>query len=363
MRRRLFHGLLGGGLAALLLCIPAAAILAQTPAVSPTAVKPVAKSADKPAAKIADKHAGPAHATKVAAKPKPPGKKVAAKKSKPTAKIAAKKSAPVKQAAATPAAPSYTVTTTRDHVTTTRVVTVAPPGAPADKVATAAPMQPTGAPPAEPRPVPPPLAQTAALTQPVTQTTDHAPPGPAQATGTTPAASFVSGFLSRAFGIARDTNATPLQRRALLADLFARKMDIGRIAGYTTDDKLTVEPTDFQQRFKTILISYLVETYYPQIELAANPSVKVVVTGANSLPDGTAVVWTTFTKSDWVSQSVKWHLLSADGGFEIADIYSSGASLVQMERDTFLSVMRDGGLPQLMAKLDARTKALASAAP
>jgi hypothetical protein len=33
-----------------------------------------------------------------------------------------------------------------------------------------------------------------------------------------------------------------------------------------------------------------------------------------------------------------------------------------MERDTFLSVMRDGGLPELMAKLDARTKALAGAA-
>lgn len=354
--------MLGGGLAALLLCAPAAAILAQTPPASPIAAKPAAKTAHKPTVKIADKHAGPAHATKLAAKPKPAGKKIAAAKNKPVAKIAAKKSAPVKQTAATLAAPSYTVTTTRDHVTATRVVTVAPPGAPADKVAAAAPVQPAVAPPAEPTPAPP-AAQTAALTQPVAQTTDHAPPAPAQATVTTPAASFVSGFLSQAFGIARDTAATPLQRRALLADLFARKMDVGRIAGYTTDERLTGEPTDFQRRFKTILISYLVETYYPRIELAADPSVKVVVTAANSLPDGTAVVWTTFTKSDWVSQSVKWHLLPEDGGFKIADIYSSGASLVQMERDTFLSVMRDGGLPQLMAKLDARTKALASATP
>src|SRR5262249_52878715 len=137
-----------------------------------------------------------------------------------------------------------------------------------------------------------------------------------------------------------------------------------RIAGYTTGDELTGQTSDFQHRFKTILISYLVETYYPRIELAADPSVKVEVTGGSALPDGTAVVWTTFTKSDWVSQSVKWHLApAADGGFKIVDIYSSGASLVQMERDTFLSVMRNGGLPQLMAKLDARTKELASAAP
>jgi len=74
-------------------------------------------------------------------------------------------------------------------------------------------------------------------------------------------------------------------------------------------------------------------------------------------------VWTTFSKSGWGSQSVKWHLAPSGDGFRIVDIYSAGASLVQMERDTFVSVMRDGGLPELMAKLDARTKALASAAP
>jgi len=64
----------------------------------------------------------------------------------------------------------------------------------------------------------------------------------------------------------------------------------------------------------------------------------------------------------WGSQSVKWQLAVEDGGFKIIDILSAGASLVQMERDTFLSVMRNGGLNQLMAKLDARTKELATAA-
>ena len=51
-----------------------------------------------------------------------------------------------------------------------------------------------------------------------------------------------------------------------------------------------------------------------------------------------------------------------NGGYRIIDIYSAGASLAQMERDTFQSVMRNGGLSELMAKLDARTKELASAA-
>jgi ABC-type transporter MlaC component len=231
-----------------------------------------------------------------------------------------------------------------------------------DKVAAVLPPKPVAAPAAVKASAPPP-AQAAALPPPQSA----APPAqaavspPPHETAQTPAASFVSTFLNRAFGIARDTNMTPLQRRALLADLFANKMDVSRIAGYTTGDELTGQTVDFQHRFKTILISYLVETYYPRIELAADPSVKVEVTSASAQPDGTAVVWTTFTKSEWVSQTVKWHLTPDAGGFKIADIYSAGASLVQMERDTFLSVMRDGGLPQLMAKLDARTKALSTA--
>jgi ABC-type transporter MlaC component len=360
MRHGLAKGLLGGGLATLLLFAPVTALLAETP---PATNPAPPATVTKPVAKAADKQVAPAHPTKVAAKPKQLDKKVTGAKSKSAPKLAAKKSAPVKQATTPSAAPSYTVTTTRGHVTTTRLVTVPPPAAPVEKAQMITPKPVT--PPVDVKAPAPPTTQVAATTTPppLTPPDGAAPAAQAQAAATTPAAAFVSAFLGKAFGIARDNNMTPLQRRALLADLFANRMDVSRIAGLTTSDKLTGEPTDFQRRFKTILISYLVETYYPRIEQAADPSIKVDVTAASSLPDGTAVVWTTFTKSDWVSQSVKWHLVPEDGGFKIADIYSAGASLVQMERDTFISVMRDGGLPQLMAKLDARTKALASAAP
>jgi len=175
------------------------------------------------------------------------------------------------------------------------------------------------------------------------------------------AAAFVSDFLKEAFRLAK-ANGTSLQRRAQLAELFASKMDVKRIAGYTTANELTTLSPDLQQRFRTILVSYLVETYYPRLELASDPSIKVETAAAEPLADGTAVVWTTFTKDGWGSQSVQWHLAPGDGGLKIVDIFSAGASVVQMERDTFLSVMRNGGLSQLMAKLDARTKELASAA-
>jgi ABC-type transporter MlaC component len=183
------------------------------------------------------------------------------------------------------------------------------------------------------------------------------------ATGDPSAKIFVATFLRDAFNIARSGGMTPLQRRAQLADLFGSKMDISRIAGYTAGEGWTGTTADFQQRFRTTLISYLVETYYPRLELAADPSIKVETTPAPALSDGTQVVWTTFSKEGYGSQAVKWHLAAENGGYKIVDIMSAGASIVQMERDTFQSVMRNGGLPELMAKLDARTKALASAAP
>jgi len=202
----------------------------------------------------------------------------------------------------------------------------------------------------------------AALTPAAPHEPAAAPPNAISVSNHQTAAAFVGSFLKEAFRLAKQNGATSLQRRAALAELFANNMDVKRIAGYTTSDQLTQMAPDIQQRFRTILVSYLVETYYPQLELAADPSVRVDTAAAEPLSDGTAVVWTTFTKDGWGSQSVQWHLAPENGGYRIVDIFTAGASLVQMERDTFQSVMRNGGFNELMAKLDARTKELASAA-
>lgn len=408
-----WRGVLGGSVATLLLAAPVAATWAETPAtaqpgVAKTVAKHVATAAKaKPkAAKEAAKHE-PVHPAKelAAAKPKSAEHLAAAKKKpEPAKKIeVAKKAEPVKTATAgtaKPAPPSYTITTVRNGVTetTTRIVPLpatptiaaAPPPAPTapteTKVAAAAPAaKPADTKPATPGPqaasaeakpavTPVSLTEPAAPAKPVSfaavATTSLAAPAdkpiapvpPAtQPTDRKAAAAFVSNFLSEAFRIAKG-DGTSLQRRARLAELFAGKMDMKRIAGYTTADELSGASSDTQQRFRTILVSYLVETYYPQLELASDPSVTVDTVPSEPLPDGTAVVWTTFTKGSFGSQSVKWHLVNEDGHYRIIDIFSAGASLVQMERDTFQSVMRNGGLNELMTKLDARTKELASAA-
>jgi len=374
---------------------------------------PTARQVAAPKAKQPTKHV----ATK---KSTPPKRIIAAKKAEPTKIAKAKKAEPAKVATSTakPAPPSHTITTTRDNVTTTTTRTVPLPAtlaAAVVPVAAPAPAKPVEARSAEPQPATPAVTATpVSLTQPVAAPAPAKPvearsaePKPASAavvatpvsltqpaaasprvaalaatamaplpvtpsadtrasSATQPsdpkaAASFVSNFLAEAFRLAK-SDGTSLQRRARLADLFARTIDVTRIAGYTTGNELSGVSTDIQQRFRTILVSYLVETYYPQLELASDPMVRVETAPVEPLPDGTAVVWTTFAKDGWGSQSVKWHLANEDGHYRIVDIFSAGASLVQMERDTFFSVMRYGGLNELMAKLDQRTKELATGA-
>lgn len=397
--------------------------VAEKPAAAPIAADkaapPVKKTANTkksaPTKKVTAAAKKPAAPKVAAAGPKTPAKKTAAAKKPEEAKVAT---------ATRRGPPSYTVTTTQgglitvatrivplpgrpapaDTVVTsrtappaqakampvslTRTVETAPTAAKAKPLETAAILAPVERPTTAPAP-----AQTAAKAKPVETVAISAPaqksaatapvaaapiaiapiaaapiqtpastPAPPTMASTESAAGFVGNFLKSAFHIARLPGAGSLQRRAQLADLFAGKMDVPRIAGYTTGDELKGATPDIQNRFRTILVSYLVETYYPRLELASDPTVRVETVAGDRLADGTTVVWTTFTKDGWGSQSIKWHLHPAADGYKIVDIVSAGASLVQMERDTFLSVMRNGGLNQLMAKLDERTKQLASAA-
>lgn len=380
MIRGAWRGLLNGSIAGLLLFLGTSPAIAQNAShssstTSAAPAKPVKTAAPKTsAAKTALSQASKKPATGTAKQPSKVAtlsKKPAAAK-KPVAKktvVAAKKptlSLKVAVVAPKPTAPASIAR----HVTTTAALAAAPateaksaavprPAAPASTAAHLAA--------ATPAPTPPTEAKTAAVPISLSLTVD-APrpadlPSPAAKTADPKtAAAFVSGFLGEAFRIAKLPGANSLQRRAQLAELFADKIDMKRIAGYTAADELNGKSADIQQRFRTILVSYLVETYYPQLETASGPGVRVDTAPVEPLADGTAVVWTTFTKDGWGSQSVKWHVVAEGGHYKVVDIFTAGASLVQMERDTFRSVMRDGGLATLMAKLDARTRELASAA-
>jgi ABC-type transporter MlaC component len=368
-----WRGVVGGHIAVLILLTLAAPTLAQTASPLPgnPPAKPAtaaAKSAKPSAPKTAAQKSAAVHAAKklAQAKANPAAKKLAAAPKKPAAtkKIVAmvKKPAPsAKLAATAKRAPSVHVAIAAPRGAVATTATHAPPAVLVSAAAAATKTAVTPVSLVEPGVAVADMRRPHA-SLPAKQSMTLPPVDVTQPAEVKTPASFVSNFLNEAFRLAKLNGASSLQRRAQLADLFASKMDVKRIAGYTTADRLASLSLDAQQRFRAILVSYLVETYYPQLELAADPSVKVETAAAEPLADGTAVVWTTFTKDGWGSQSVQWRLTTDNGGYKIVDIFSGGASLVQMERDTFQSVMRSGGLPELTAKLDARTKELASAA-
>lgn len=269
------RGLLNGSIAGLLLFFGASPTIAQSvnhssSTTSAAPVKPVKITPPKTSAsKTASSRASKRPAT---GKVKQPSKIASLSKKPPVAKkivVAAKKPAsPVKVAASAPRpAP--------------------PPANTAARVATAT-LAPTSATEAKTAAVPISLSLTVDAPRPADL------PAPATRTAADPktAAAFVSGFLSEAFRIAKLPGANSLQRRAQLAELFADKIDMKRIAGYTAADELTGKSADIQQRFRTILVSYMVETYYPQLETASSPGVRVDTAAVEPLADGTAVVWT-----------------------------------------------------------------------
>ena len=168
---------------------------------------------------------------------------------------------------------------------------------------------------------------------------------------------FVTGFLDRAFGVFQ-SSATDRERELRLRTLFADNMDVPAIAHWTADDYLAEVAPALQQRFRDLLVDYLVRAYYGKIEQAAGAPFDTRL--EPPLDDGTQVVTTVIHKPGFWPVRIGWHLRPAQGSFRIVDVIRAGTSLVTTQRAVFFSVMRDGGLPHLVARLEAHT---ASASP
>jgi ABC-type transporter MlaC component len=178
------------------------------------------------------------------------------------------------------------------------------------------------------------------------------------APGGAPASLFVTAFLDDAFRIARATSAAPARRRTELADLLTTRMDIGRILQYATHSEFQTASPAVQQQFRTSFAAFLAEAYTPRIEMAAGFS--FAAAPPKPAGSGMLVVSTTFSKPGYPEQQIEWKLAPSGNGFRIVDVSSGGVSLLDIQRWSFESVMRNGGLPGLLARLDVRTRELAS---
>ena len=187
-----------------------------------------------------------------------------------------------------------------------------------------------------------------------------APPSPAAAAGPTvaPATQFVTAFLTEAFRIARDDNDAPTQRHSELAALLTRGMDMRRILQYATHAAFQAASASVQQEFVTAFADFLAEAYTPRIKLAAEFS--FASSAPRVTPEGT-IVSTTFTKPGYPSSTIDLQVDQAGNSYRIVDVSTQGVSLLEIQRSSFTSVMmNEGGLQGVLAKMETRTRELAS---
>lgn len=170
----------------------------------------------------------------------------------------------------------------------------------------------------------------------------------------------VAGFLNEAFTLFRSKDIAPAERWAKLRTLIERQMDISALAKFTTGARLGQTAAAMQQHFRRLLADYLVTAYGTMIEEAAETPYDIAV--QNSPTDGTAVVTTIFRRTGSAPEPISWHLRATNGAYRIVDVVGGGISLAVTQRSVFQSVMQDGGLPELITKLEAHSHGFVDAA-
>jgi phospholipid transport system substrate-binding protein len=164
----------------------------------------------------------------------------------------------------------------------------------------------------------------------------------------------VVAFLNGAITLFRGKDIAPAERQGMLRTLIETKMDIPALAIFTTGAQVGQTAANMQQHFRRLLVDYLAIAYGGKIEEAAASPFDIVV--EKPLSDGTAVVTTIFHRKGSAPEPISWHLRATNGAYRIVDVVDDGISLAITQRSVFLSVMRDGGLPQLITKLEAHSQ-------
>jgi phospholipid transport system substrate-binding protein len=136
------------------------------------------------------------------------------------------------------------------------------------------------------------------------------------------------------------------------------RMDIGHILQYATNAEFREASPRLQQQLRISFANFLAEAYSPRIEAAAG--LTLVVSSSRSASANAIVVSTTFAEPGRSGQQIDWELEPSGNTYRIVDVASDGVSLLEIQRSSIVSVMRDGGLPNLLTRINARTQELAA---
>jgi phospholipid transport system substrate-binding protein len=185
-------------------------------------------------------------------------------------------------------------------------------------------------------------------------------PGIAPAGGTAvaghPAAAAVRRMAQEAMDVLSDSSLSAEQRAESLHRLLARSIDIPPIARFVLGRYWRGASERQRQAYVEAFSDYVLNVYTARIGGAAVVErFDVVKTQAHGTKD--FLVYCIVTRASGEPVNVVWRLRQRDGRYRIIDLMVEGISMVQTQRQEFVSMMRtyDGDVDKLIATLKERT--------
>lgn len=171
-----------------------------------------------------------------------------------------------------------------------------------------------------------------------------------------PAAAAIRRMAQEAMAVLSDSSLSAEQRAAGLRRLLAEAIDIPPIARFVLGRYWRAASERQRQAYVEAYSDYVLNVYTARIRGAAVVErFDVVKTQAHGSKD--FLVYCIVTRAGGKPVNAVWRLRQRDGRYRIIDLTVEGISMVQTQRQEFVSMMRvyDGDVDKLIATLKERT--------
>lgn len=173
------------------------------------------------------------------------------------------------------------------------------------------------------------------------------------------ARSFVNALSSNTLTIIKNKQQSNAEKEKNLTALFKKTIDTEWIGKFALGRYIRTMTQEQKSRYNTLYTEFLILNYVPNFRDYTGQTLKI--TSISETGENTYLVQTNIIDPDGSTIRVDYRLRQKGDIFKIYDIIAEGVSLISTQRAEFGSILSQQGVDALLAKLDARVKAGATA--
>lgn len=168
---------------------------------------------------------------------------------------------------------------------------------------------------------------------------------------------FVTQLGNQAVGVLQNASFDSAKKRATLADLFSKNVDVEWIGRFVLGRHYRTLTDVQRQRFTQVYNEFLRKTYTSRFE--EYTGVQFTVLGSAEAAPGESMVKTRVQVPGKAPISVDYRVVeSKPGAFKVTDIVVEGVSLLTTQRSEFSSVINRDGVDRLIALIENKLQTL-----